>query len=252
MIDLEENLIYRRLPLKTSPAGGFAYVLHIPDTNYVEWGLGWESANALQRKHVATETVHELNCYDESNKFAWGRMVKFKVGGSLSEIFAGWAEAEEVIISDAHPSPDGDLAAHTKTTNVSQWLAEAIREVHDEAWGNPAAWEPDIVSLGDGRCVWAMYDDDADRIRVGIGMYDEANEPVLGDNSYIIGKDFAAEFVVKVYQGQALFFFSVPPRYPHEFDKVVDNYANLKTLAKAVLSLADKVWPGEIDAFLEE
>lgn len=256
MLDLDENFVYRRISITSRPSGGFIYVLHIPDTNYVEFGLGWESKNRLQRKHVATDNIHQLSVHEVATKIQ-REGINLKLG-SLAQILTGDPDAQEYFLAPKEPDVEDEDSGKNSDDIISfstfpghhdsGGLAKAVREVHDDAWGNPLAWEPQIVSLGDGRVVWVMYDDDSGKIRLGIGMIDAANEPVLGDNSYILPKDFIAEFVSRIWTGKVIFFFSVPPRWPFEFDRAVDNPTNLRQIAATILKLADEVWPGEIDA----
>jgi hypothetical protein len=217
-------LIYRRVPLETHPKGGFLFALHFADSNCVQYGLGYESANGLQRRHVATEEVHQYHVHETADLIENSAEVgvSFK-RGPLDEMFP------------ANIPPDAIRA-----------LAQAMREVHDEAWGHPLSWEPIEVSLNDGRFIWLAYDSDADRVRLGIGYYDEQNEGVYADNSYMFSPLSVADWACQMFSGDAFFCYVKPPRWnSFNFDSYVCGDA-ARRVAIELIRLADAVWPGRV------
>ncbi len=226
-----DNLVFKRISVETFPGGGFIYVLHFVDSNFIQIGLGHESKNGLQLSHILSQNTHHLHAYETANWFESAPHPRL-ILGKLAEIFTGDVERTYL-----------DL-----TKDQAKSLATSIRKLHDDVWGNPHAWEPNIISLCDGRVVWCCYDDDSDRIRLGIGMVTESNETCLGDNSFMLSKQGIAEFVTDIYRGRAIHFFVTPPRWPHAYPKWVSELHDLRSIAAEMIRLADKVWPGQIDA----
>jgi len=223
-----DDLIIERVHVQTNPRGGFVYALHIPNTNHIQIGLGVRSMNGLQQAHISTANVHQFSVHEWVDK-ARDNGVTLTLG-KLSELFTSDPEAKEYRLDKA----------------TSDALCAAVINVHDEVWGNPNAWEPVIVPMLDGRVVWLMYDDDSDRIRIGIGFITESETPMLGDNSYALSRRGVSEFACNLYRGKAIYFYSSPPRWPAEFSPWVSHVVNLRAIAVELVRLADSVWPGEV------
>ena len=109
--------IYRRVIIKiTLTHYVFVYAARQNKANCIEIGLGYETRNTLQRIHVASQYVHEFDIEDRAVQIAqMGVMLKT---GRLQAHFDG---LRKLLVQDDN--------------GVS--LANAMREVRDEAWPKP-------------------------------------------------------------------------------------------------------------------
>lgn len=221
-------MIYRRIPLKSSPSGAFAYVLAMSeDATSIQIGVGHESISGLNLTHYPTFHIKAKFAHEVADKIERDG-VALKTG-RLAEMF------HDAQTLDYLPS------AYARGS-ITQRIAQAVREVHDEAWGHPADWDVRLTSLLDGRLIWIAYDSTIDKIRIGIGYYDEGNNGVLGDESFAIGKRFAGDFAADLFtKPNPLLFFAKPARWPLDFSPIV-GLSNKKRLAVDFLRLADEVW----------
>lgn len=223
-------MLYRRVPLKTFPQGGFAYALVHEGSNYIEIGLGHESVNGLQLTHVPGEKLHHswaVSRLDEARKAGYNGLPV----GRLREHF-GVTEGDLYAMSD----PAFDV------------LAGHVKELRDEVWGHPLDWNPVRLDLCDGRFVWLMYGSEVDKIRIGLGFYDERNEPVMGEAAYAIPKSYAAEFACEKFLSKGITpFFATPINWPRQMDRFVSGDDNA-AMAVLLIRMADEVWPGQVNA----
>uniref|UniRef100_A0AB74UGU0 Uncharacterized protein n=1 Tax=Caulobacter phage BL57 TaxID=3348355 RepID=A0AB74UGU0_9VIRU len=228
-------LVSRRVFYPTRPKGGFLYALVTTETNSIQVGLGHESVSGLNVTHVMTMNLKPGFAYEVADQIEREGFV-FKAG-KLAPFF-GVDKTLEI-----NPHMFINLEG---TQTITKLLAEAIRMAHDEVWGHPLDWEVEKVDLGDGRCVWLSYDGTIDKIRIGLGYYDDTNTAILGDQSFAIGKRAAGDFAVDTWTRPGLLnFFALPPRWPHTFKRFIA-HTDKQNVAKAFLKLADKVWRGEV------
>jgi hypothetical protein len=227
--DTVDDLIIERIPIRTNPHGGFIYALHIPDTNHVVFGLGYRSMHGLQISHIPTSNVHQFHVHEAADKIR-EEGIALKLG-KLAELFTADPDAKTYRI-------EGDLADE---------FADAIVRVHNEAWGDPNAWEPFTVPLADGRVVWVMYDDASDRIRMGLGYIAENDEPELGQANFMLSSLTVSEFAAATYRGRAIIFYTVPTRAPSYFDRYVSHISDLRAVAGELMKLAESVWGDDVE-----
>ncbi len=220
------TMIYRRMPLLSQPSGGFAYALHHEGSNFIQVGVGYESPNGLQLTHVATDNIHQFHIIQLANAISADGAQSGFVTGKLAAFFD---DAEFVALQPAQ----------------LKRFAGLLREVYGEAWGHDLDFQPQFVDLEDGeRFVWLMYGSDIDKIRLGIGFTDEAEQRHLGDHSYAIGCPHAASYAIEQFVGVSSLYYAKPPGWLTR-DTMV-NGPDSRAVGIAFLKLADQVWPGKV------
>ncbi|UTC29913.1 hypothetical protein BAJUN_03070 [Bajunvirus bajun] len=231
-------MLYKRIPIQSQPSGAFIYLMHPDAANYIQIGVGHESANGLQLTHVDGAKVHQLVCDEMADGI---EMSGFAVKtGRLAALFLDcetltFAAQEKVLGAVIEQSPQ-----------IAQKVAEALRAMHFEAWGHPMDWDIKIASLGDGRLFWLAYDSGINKIRIGLGYHDHEGAGQLGDHAYAINQQYAAEFATDLWTNpQAIHFFGRPARWPSELNAWVGPEGK-RLLAKELVRLADKVWKGDL------
>ncbi|AXQ68320.1 hypothetical protein HOT99_gp297 [Caulobacter phage CcrBL10] len=245
-------LVSRRVPMDTSPKGGFLYALVTDETQSIQIGVGHESPTGLNMTHVMTMNLKPGFAYEiadqierEGIRLKTGRLAPMFNGleaFDLSGEGPGMAYYLEGTDAEGRPTRELIKPAPMKRT----LLAEAIRMAHDAVWGHPEDWKVDEVSLGDGRLIWLAYDSAIDKIRLGIGYYDDTNTAILGDQSFSVNKRMAGDFVVDAYtKPGVMFFYALPPRWPLSMVRHI-GHENKQKVAKAFLKMADRVWRGEV------
>ncbi|AFU87293.1 hypothetical protein CcrSwift_gp122 [Caulobacter phage CcrSwift] len=231
-------LFSRRVAYPTRPSGGFLYALVTSETHSIQIGLGHESASGLNVSHVMTLNLKPGFAYEIADRIE-REGFSFKAG-RLAEHF-GVDKTLEI-----EPGSFLVVGDSVSPKTITGMLADAIREAHDAVWGHPQDWEIENVPLGDGRCLWLAYDSEIDKIRLGIGYYDENNIAMLGDQSFAVGKRQAGDFAVDVWTRPGLmYFYALPPRWPEGLQRAI-GHTDKQKLAKAFLKLADVIWRGEV------
>ncbi|AFU86604.1 hypothetical protein D869_gp310 [Caulobacter phage CcrRogue] len=229
-------LVSRRVPFPTRPKGGFLYALVTDETQSIQIGLGHESASGLNVTHVMTFNLKPGFAYEVADKIE-REGFSFKAG-KLAPLFG--------VDKTLDLTTDDMFVAGGEMKSVTSLLAEAIRMAHDAVWGHPEDWKVDEVSLGDGRLIWLAYDSAIDKIRLGIGYYDDTNTAILGDQSFSVNQRMAGDFVVDAYtKPGVMFFYALPPRWPLSMARHI-GHENKQKVAKAFLKMADRVWRGEV------
>lgn len=247
-------MIYRRVPIVSSPSGGFLFALVVEGTNALQVGVGHESASGLNISHITTLNLKPAFAYEYADQIeAGGIELKtarlaplFNDNETLLVVSAPRQFVNGALIPDA-PEDHDDLSDEQRDyRTANKRLAQAMREVHDEAWGNPRDWDVEVIPLDKGRCGWIAYDSVIDKIRIGIGFYAEDGTHVLGDQSFSVGQRLAGDFAADCYTNVTpLLFFSKPPRWPEGMSHIV-GHANKQKIAIAFLKLADEVWRGKV------
>lgn len=223
--------IVERMPIDSTPTGGFAYVLYFEAGNCLFLGMGHESRNGLQLAHVPGPQVHAVYCHEVADNI--------EANGILlptARLAAFFEEQEQF-----------PIGANGLNPQQAKWFADLIRKVHDRIWGHPLDWEPTFVDFADGRFVWVAYGEDVGKIRVGIGFFNDSQERILGDACYMIPLHYVAEFVTEAFMRPVgMYYFAKPPRWPAGWDTTTDDVQTRRVM-REVLKLADKVWPGEVE-----
>ncbi len=106
---------YRRVVLRSSKTHEvFVYVARHPGANCIEIGLGFETRNGLQRRHVVSRQCHKFNVDDTADRI---EMSSFSL--ETGKLSAHFNDNARILIDDEHaPS-----------------LAQAMRDVRTEVWG---------------------------------------------------------------------------------------------------------------------
>lgn len=257
-------LAARRIPLYSKPEGAFAYVLITDETKSLQIGLGHESKSGLNLTHIMAYNIKPGFVYEVADAIEKGTFegngLILKTG-RLGDFFDGAARlaVTQALLQRPIAQHNGASAARLPVGGQPDGLAEArdgpplavqiaaaMREIHDEVWGNPRDWCVEMEPFGDGRLAWIAYDSTIDKIRIGIGYYDDTNFACLGDQSFAIGARMAGDFAVDCWTSpKPLLFYALPPRWPKQLSQIV-GHGNKQKVAKLFLKLADEVWPGKV------
>lgn len=223
-------MIFRRLALPSNPSGGFMYALAFKNANYIQIGIGFESLNGLQMTHVKSADLHH-SCAVEQITESMTQGNTALLTGKLAPFF------------------DGMNALHLNA-DACQVLLRMVAEVRDEAFGHPMDWEPEFIELLDGRFIWITYGQDIDKIRIGMGFYDESNTPRYGAEAYAVGVNNVADFAVENFIAarmpeSPLAFMGRPVGFPPQMSGHIFG-DHRQCLAVLLIKLADKCWPGRV------
>jgi hypothetical protein len=256
-IDAYERVL---LPCDSQAMSIFLFAAHSKDANSVQLGFGTESASKLQRAHIFGPLVHELHVTPLTT---WlrrrGRINLLETlppakhhpltsGGLTDHEYARLLNFEgrmDLAVGRFAPLVDEPLVL----ASVIDRFADAIDRVRIKAWGHPADWDVRFIELKDGRFVWAAYDEEIKKIRLGLGFHDASNEKAFGLHSYALGVHEAAAFAAFhfLYLDAPLQFMGLPPRWPHALSPFVIGKEK-QAMARDFLKLADEIWPGEVTA----
>lgn len=235
----------------------FLYAAHYLDANYLLLGAGMESVSKLQRAHLGGPQVHELHV----------------------PLISDWLFNDARVMLNDQPSPRHhplssnytvDLPIRLQQTdtmsltlrryfmladnvevpkNTVQHFANAVHRVGRAAFGHPLDWDVRRVEFNDGRFIWMAFDAKLDKIRIGMGFYNEANSECFGSHAYAVGLKDAAIYSIFHYTHptQPIFFPGIPPRWPSGLKAFIFG-AEKQEYARAFLALADAIWPGQVCA----
>lgn len=248
---------YARVVIQSGIASSyFIYVLHYTDANHLQIGFGMEAKSGLQRAHIPGPNVHELHVEDVAKWFDdGGAIVLDDERPPRIHPFSSTMTVNvpvKLATNSAIPLCAGRfISAISETTLQSEQfrtrLATAIRRVQLMAFSHPLDWDVQNHDLADGRFVWMAYDASLKKIRIGLGFFNEVEERQYGTHSYALGVREAPAFVAHHYHllDAPLQFLGVPPRWPIGMSVFVTG-PEKQRFAGALLTLADKVWPGQI------
>ncbi|UTC29051.1 hypothetical protein MARCHEWKA_05420 [Brevundimonas phage vB_BpoS-Marchewka] len=252
---------YERTPLKATGASRlFLYALHQDENNSLHIGFGMESVNELQRAHILGPQVHE---YHVSAFVDWlasrdpvdGLLLREQVEGKRHPLSsAGQTVAEYRALLDRTPCLELSagrfmpLVATIKAIGRLAPFAQAVDRCRIDAFGHPLDWDTQHLDLPDGRFCWMAYDSEIEKIRLGMGYHDGDNEKLYGLHSYAVGLHQVAGFAASEFAAaeRTLPFMGLPPRWPETMSPFV-NGKDKKLVIGALLRLADRVWPGQVE-----
>lgn len=247
---------YERVAIPTASNGMavFLYVLHFADANYLQVGVGVESASKLQRAHLPGPQVHEAHLPIFGDWLRGTRIMLMAEQAGRSHPFSSNYTVDlekRLAVSGYLPLTIGKYLPLVDDIEVPEKVvrdfADAVERVRIKAYGHPRDWDVQFHELLDGRFVWMAYDDDLKKIRIGMGYYDEANQPVFGVHTYAVNQRDAAVYSVFhfTYLDKPIHFMGLPPRWPTGLNPFL--YGEQKRdFAVAFMRLADKVWPGGV------
>jgi hypothetical protein len=250
---------YERVLLKGGANRLFLFALHMEDANSLQIGFGMETINELQRAHITGPLVHK---YHLTPFIAWLKGLSPITGIGLTQAVEGkrhplssagqtvdeyrdlLAQTPQLVLAAGRYLP---MAMSVRAVDRPVVFAEAIERCRISAFGHPLTWDTQHVELNDGRFVWLAYDDDIDKIRIGMGYHDERNEKLYGLHTYAVGVTDAADFATHqyLYLDAPLQFMGLPPGWPIEMDRWLTGALKQKVMTDLV-RLADRVWPGQV------
>lgn len=244
---------YCRSTIRAGALNTFLYAAHTKDANYIQLGFGTETADTLQRSHIAGPTLHEFHIpafmdWLETGTIAFVDELPYKqhpisstYGGDVIELLKVMPVIEFEVGRFAPLLRSEDL--FLRPEELGQY-GKAVEHVQIKAFGHPLDWDCKIVELLDGRFCWFAYDHEIKRIRLGIGFYDDANERQFGTHDYALGVLEAPGFIAECYAAPMapIQFMGLPPRWPAALNPFVFGEAKQK-LAVELLRLADMLWP---------
>lgn len=213
-------MIYRRSPL--SQIGCFTYAAAFEGQNYVQYGLGHETENTLQRCHVMHENVHHLHAIETAE---------------LIE-----CEGIRLTTGRLHPMFKGLTELHINRLQRSE-LGGIIREVFHEAFGNPRDGRVTRVPLQDNVFAYIRFAARGTREELLVGGaavsqgIAQQGEPALRMSS-----EQVFQWVVRVFaDNNEHVIFKLPP--VADFHVFMARDAKLREIATEVLRVATLVWP---------
>lgn len=252
---------YERTPLKATGATRlFLYALHQDESNSLHIGFGMESLNELQRAHILGPQVHEYHV----TAFVEWLASRDPVDGLL---------LREALDGKRHPlssagqtvSQYRDLLAQTPCLElaVGRFLplvatiraidrlapfAQAVDRCRISAFGHPLDWDTRHVDLPDGRFCWMAYDSEIEKVRLGMGYHNAENEKLYGLHTYAVGLQQIGAFAATEFETdeRPLPFMALPPRWPDTMSPFITG-KDKKRVIGALVRLADRVWPGQVE-----
>jgi len=255
---------YVRVPIFTDLTGTtkgahkfFLYAVHFTDANHINLGFGTESQNGLNMAHMPGPVVHELHISQLTDWMRGGGLVRITEPTKLrTHPFSSIYDVDmTLLLQTEHELPLTAGRYFPMLTEVQlssidmRRYADAIDKLRIKAFGHPMDWDVKFSDLADGRFVWMAYDNDIQKIRVGMGYHDAANERVFGTHSYAVSQREAAGFAAfhHYYLDAPLQFMGLPPRWPHGLSPFLHGKIK-QTFARDFLLLADVIWPGGVQA----
>jgi hypothetical protein len=248
---------YERVTIPTEGKANtvFLYVAHFYGSNHLVIGAGSESASRLQRSHLPGPMVHQDHI-DALIAWAGQGRIEFREETGRERVHAFTstmnvdlpARLEQTDLMTLSIGKFLPLLASAEVPQaVVQQLAIAISRVRIKVFGHPADWDVRFCELNDGRFVWMAYDLDLDKIRIGMGFHDEANQKQFGVHAYAVGKRDAATYGVHHHHNTeiAIQFVGLPPRWPQALNPFLHGEPKAR-FAVEFIRLADEVWPGEV------
>lgn len=202
----------------------FLYVLHFENANYLQLGVGYESTSGLQKSHLPGAPVHAAHVLELVETMRASGAVQADPG-RFAPLF-GDPRVEGVVVDR---------------------FAAAVARVHTQAFGHPLDWEVVHAELLDGRFAWLAYDQELDKIRIGMGHHDASNNKVYGEHAYATGAMQSAEFACKLAaDDKPLRMMGMHSSYMAAGMSPVLGEDEKATLAVHLIRLADRVWPGRV------
>lgn len=252
---------YQRTPLKASGANHlFLYALHQDENNSLHIGFGMESINELQRAHITGPQVHE---YHVTAFVEWlatrdpvdGLLLREAIEGKRHPLSsAGQTVAQyrdllaqtpclELAVGRYMP-----LVATIKAIGRLDAFSQAVDRCRIDAFGHPLDWDVQHVDLPDGRFCWMAYDSEIEKVRLGMGFHDDGNDKMYGLHTYAVGLTEVGAFAASEFAGaeRALPFMGLPPRWPTTMSPFIAG-KDKKQVIGALVRLADRVWPGQVE-----
>lgn len=229
---------YERVVL-TARKGGttrFLYAAYLDGSNNIQVGFGVESASGLNRQHIGTIFVHELHVLDlvdhierlrpeaiqlvpgyPPSRVAHDRSSTGQTCAEYRTLLKGLVD-KLVIYTGDH-----EMADTVVTPEMVSELSRALRDVALNGFN--IAKEHDILryDLLDGRFVWALFDEEYDAIRVGMGYYDADNDPHYGGTTYALTPEKLHRFAHSIRSGEmaVMPFAGLPYGWPREMSIAV-------------------------------
>lgn len=252
---------YERTPLK---AGGtthlFLYALHLLDNNSLHVGFGMESSNELQRAHITGPQVHEFHLpafveWLEARDPVDGLLLREELDGKRHPLSsAGQTVDEYRALLDQTPCLELavgrylPLVATIKAVGRVGVFAHAVHRCGVAAFGHPLDWDVQHVDLPDGRFCWMAFDSEINKIRLGMGYHGAENNKLYGLHTYALAVNEIAGFATTQFTDaeRALPFVGLPPRWPDTMARFVAE-RDKKLVVGALVRLADRVWPGQVE-----
>lgn len=249
---------YEAVPISKGKANKlFLYVLHMVGANNLQVGFGMESVSKLQRAHIVGPQVHHHHAGVLS---AWLRrhphvtltseptprlhpFTSAMDNGANTEQGLEEFQALELSAGRYHSMVDDpDLSE-----DIAKRLADAIDRVHNRAFDHPQDWVMQFTELKDGRFVWFAYDGTIDKIRIGLGHYDNANNRVFGKFCYALHRAELPAFCASHFQmvDSMLPFWGLPPSWPTSCVGFLAGPPK-QDFIRDLLLHADRIWPGQI------
>lgn len=253
ILDGYERVLIQSARVSTS----FIYALHFTDANHIQIGFGNETKSGLQRSHIAGPNVHEAHIeplaewLDNGGGFEltdlWFRPRIHPFSSTMDVNF------HEQLLTHQHiPLYAGKYLAIQDATRLDQEsfrskFAAALRNIKLAVFPHPLDWEVEDANLNDGRFVWMAFDADLNKIRLGLGFYDEHNTRRFGEHTYALAWNEIASFVAHHFtmMDAPLQFLGLPSGWPTGLTYFVSGTAK-QAFAEKLLHYADKVWPGKI------
>lgn len=248
---------YDRVVIQSGVASSyFIYALHHTDANHIQVGFGMEAKSGLQRAHLPGPNVHEFHVEALAKWLeAGGSLVLGDERPPRIHPFSSTMDInlpEKLAESEVIPLTAGRfISAISDTTLRSEQfrgqLAAVIRRVQLMAFAHPLDWDVQHHDLADGRFIWMAYDATLKKIRVGLGFFNETGDRQYGTHTYALGVREVPGFVAHHFTllDAPLQFLGVPPRWPPSMSVFVTGPGK-QGFTGALLTLADKVWPGQL------
>lgn len=244
---------YARAYIRKGTINTFLYAAHTLDANYIQLGFGMETADGLQRSHIAGPTIHEFHIpafldWLETGTIQFLDELPYKshpvsstYGGNVIELLQVMPVMQFASGRFTPLLQDKDLTLYPEELGQ---FARAVSHVQIKAFGHPLDWDVKVVELLDGRFLWFAYDEEIKRVRLGMGFYNDANERQFGTHDYALGLLEAPPFIAECYASPdtPIQFMGLPPRWPSSLNPFVYGDAKRK-LAVELLRLADMLWP---------
>jgi hypothetical protein len=252
-VDAYERVI---IPTASKAMSVFLYALHYGDANYLQVGVGVESASKLQRAHIGGPQVHEAHLPVFVDWLRDNRIMLLSEQAGRNHPFSSnyTVDLNVRLAASAYlPLTIGKYLPLVDDIEVPaevvRRFADAVERVQIKAYGHPRDWDVRFHELLDGRFVWMAYDDDLKKIRIGMGYYDEANQPVFGVHSYAVNQRDAAVFAAFHYSylDKPIQFMGLPPRWPSGLNPFLYG-PQKRDFSVEFMRLADRVWPGGVVA----
>lgn len=252
ILDGYERVLIQSARVSTS----FIYALHFTEANHIQIGFGQESKSGLQRTHIGGPNVHELHVeplakwFDAGGGFELTDEKRPRIhpfSSTLDIDFHAQLASHQFIPLYVGAYVSTQDAARLDQESFRTKFAHALRSIKATVFPHDMDWEVECADLNDGRFIWMAFDADLNKVRLGLGCFDENNTRQFGSHTYALAWQEISTFVSHHYtlMDAPLQFMGLPSKWPLGVSPFVSGAAKQGFTSK-LLHYADKVWPGKI------